>query len=439
MELCLVGEVVVDVTLPSAEAAWKLRLGGVIHAARCAWALGVEYDILFAAPAYLDEEVADYARSHGAANVLRFGTVTGAPNVMLIGEPTEAGDQQYENLLRETYRCVLDPQVLAGAANAEYSDILVIAGGYDLATTIAYLKSSARLHVDVGSVPAISLADGAARLATLFVSTSSPYFLKRSHGSVEELRSATTSIAETLVFKENRGGTRTFVDSETIRTPAHVTPVVHSVGVGDGFDVAVVALSETVGRRTALGYASLIAAEYARTTYPDNFRTAVSRIRALDPEDVAELRGVSIPWEKRKTINIYIAAPDFDYIDRGPIEAVVSALNYHNFRPRRPIQENGQATVEDDRARRREMCNADLSLLDECQIVVAILPFDDPGTLIEIGWAAGQRIPVIVYDPRNSARNVMLTELPTLVSSRLDDVVAAVFIQAAHVMERQRT
>lgn len=437
MKLCLLGEVTVDVTLPMAGAGYKLRFGGIIHAARCAWALGIEYDLLFVGPAYMDEEVTNYARAHGAANVTRFGVVTGSPNVMLVGEATEAGDQRYENLLRDAYRCTLDVSVFDATATANYTDILLIAGGYDLTTAISHLDSSARLHVDVGSVPEFELPRGSKRLATLFVSTSSPYFLARSHGSVDELRSAASDVAEALVFKENRGGTRTFVGTEVISTPAHVIPVVHSVGVGDCFDVAVVVLSERNGCRIALGYASMIGAEYGRTSYPDNFRTGVERHLALSPDDIADLRGVSLPWEMRTSVNVYLAAPDFDYVDRSAINAVVSALEYHNFRVRRPIQENGQATHEDSRARRREMCHADLSLLDECQIVCAVLPFDDPGSLIEIGWAAALGRPVIVYDSHDRARNIMLTELPTLVSARLDDVIAEVFTQAARVIERK--
>jgi hypothetical protein len=164
MKLCLVGEVIVDITLPMADASYKLRFGGIIHAARCAWALGIEYDLLFAAPAYLDEEVIGYARAHGAASVTRFGVVTGSPNVMLIGEATEAGNQQYENLLRDAYRCEVDVAVLDATATANYSDILVIAGGFDLAAAISHLESPARVHVDIGSVPDVQLPGGPSSL-----------------------------------------------------------------------------------------------------------------------------------------------------------------------------------------------------------------------------------------------------------------------------------
>ena len=42
-------------------------------------------------------------------------------------------------------------------------------------------------------------------------------------------------------------------------------------------------------------------------------------------------------------------------------------------------------------------------------------------------------MPVIVYDPFRLADNVMLTEAPRALSDRLDDVIAAVFREAARL------
>ncbi len=84
--------------------------------------------------------------------------------------------------------------------------------------------------------------------------------------------------------------------------------------------------------------------------------------------------------------------------------------------------------------RRQTLCEADLHLLAECQILVAVMLYDDPGTLIEIGIAAERGIPVIVYDPNARAENLMLTQLPYRVSSDLDDVISAVFERASRIM-----
>jgi nucleoside 2-deoxyribosyltransferase len=61
------------------------------------------------------------------------------------------------------------------------------------------------------------------------------------------------------------------------------------------------------------------------------------------------------------------------------------------------------------------------------------LLYDDPGTLIEIGLAIERKIPVIVFDPFSRATNLMLTELPTLVSSDLDKVLTEIFVQSAKI------
>ena len=100
-KICLIGEVIVDVSLVSAEQDKKMRLGGIIHAARTLWAMGIEYDLLYISPDYLSEQIEEYAQRHGASSTIKIGTVIGAPNIILMSEPTEAGDQGYELLSKQ--------------------------------------------------------------------------------------------------------------------------------------------------------------------------------------------------------------------------------------------------------------------------------------------------------------------------------------------------
>ena len=67
-----------------------------MHAARALWAIDVPYSLCYCAPDYLTSQIVDNAEQYCAAKVQRFGVVTGCPNVMLIGEPKEAGEQGYE-------------------------------------------------------------------------------------------------------------------------------------------------------------------------------------------------------------------------------------------------------------------------------------------------------------------------------------------------------
>jgi nucleoside 2-deoxyribosyltransferase len=62
--------------------------------------------------------------------------------------------------------------------------------------------------------------------------------------------------------------------------------------------------------------------------------------------------------------------------------------------------------------------------------------YNDPGTLIEIGVAAAKGMPTIVFDPLNEATNCMLTELPTLVTNDLDEVITEIFVQSANLKVR---
>ena len=179
--------------------------------------------------------------------------------------------------------------------------------------------------------------------------------------------------------------------------------------------------------QSSMIFSSWIAAEYASTTYPDDLKINIERILNSNFKELENMVGVSLPWELRKKINVYIAAPDFDFIDTSPIENVVNSLNYHNFSPRRPVKENGQMSDNANKSRRQELYSKDMIMLEQCQILIAVLLYNDPGTLIEIGLASAKGLPTIVYDPYQIAKNCMLTELPDLVTNDLDYLIAEFF------------
>lgn len=272
---------------------------------------------------------------------------------------------------------------------------------------------------------------------SLIYSTSSARFLQLYDGSFDSLRRELVGkYAKSVMLKENRGGTRFATDGNVIQVPAQARKVQHSVGVGDCFDAVFIALRHSYPDAAALGYASCIAAEYASTTDPDAFRDLAQAWLRVPADEIAELSGMVVPWEVRQKVQIYVAAPDFDHVDRRPIDAVAAALEYHNFKPRLPVREHGMMGENASEERRQTLCDADLRLLDECQLLVAVMLYDDPGTLIEIGIATERGIPVIVYDPYGRAENLMLTQVPFKVSADLDEVITAVFDRASWVLSR---
>ena len=435
--VCLIGQFIVDVTLPSHGNPYKLRAGGIMHAARALWAIDVSYSLCYCAPDYLTSQIADNAKQYRAARVQRLGAVTGCPNVMLIGEPREVGEQGYEFLLRDAHECQTNAESIRACFDSPTTDALVFPGGFDLPSVLTVLGSSnVRVFADANFGPQDESTFGklGRQFETLIYSTSSRHFVERYGGSFDSIRSALLGkYADSIMLKENRGGSRFTRGSEILHVPAQLRAVQHSVGVGDCFAAIFVALRHTESEQVALAYASCIAAEYACTTYPEVFRDAAKAWLKVPADEISELGGVKLTWESRPRIHVYVAAPDFDNVDRRPLDALVGSLKYHNFTPRLPVREHGQMGKNASEERRQMLCDADMLLLDECQLLVAVMLYDDPGTLIEIGIAVERGIPVIVYDPYSRADNLMLTQLPFHVSSDLDQVISAVFDRGSRV------
>ena len=431
--ICVIGEIVVDVTLPFGAHGYKLRMGGILHAARALWALDASYGLLYVAPAYLEEQIEQNARAYGAQYSVSVGEVAGCPNVMLVGKPQEYGPQEYEYLLRDAHHSDLAVgRIRQVVLDQQPSDILIFPGGFDLTLILQELEAStANVHIDFNAgYSDLSILNSLGRpLSTLITSTSTPLFAETFGGSPQRFFVESLGYAHSALLKENRGGSR-FLSrdlSHPVHVPAQPRSVVHSVGVGDCYDAALTVLRHSQAVDVALQISSCVAAEYAATTYPGDFRAAVKGWLRVPPEEIVQLAGNIVPWEERQEISIYLAAPDFDFVDRRPVDELAKALTYHNFTPRRPILENGQMEQGATSERRQALLASDLRLLDECKILVAVLLYNDPGTLIEIEIAVERGMPVIVYDPYGKAENLFLTELPDVVSTDLDVIVTAVF------------
>jgi len=438
----LIGDALVDVTLSGGSSPAKMRLGGIIHAARGLWALKAAYEIAFIAPSNLIDQVMHYALAHGASRADVLGIVTGAPNVVVIGEPKEVGFQEYELLLRDEYKCTFELATLSSKFKEQFTDILIFPGQYDLEVVLrACSKTKARIHIDIANgLRSLHELDAFSRpFETIITSTSSPLFLGSFRDSPERMaKELVGKKCQRFVFKENRGGARLFDSKSVVEVGAQLRPITHSVGVGDCFDVAYVYMVSTSDVVAALCYASFVAADYAGTTYVDDFKRAVQDSLSNSPEAIVRLQGVRIPWERRPAIHVYIAAPDFDFVDRTPIDSICESLRYHNFTPHRPIEEHGQMGKDLSPTRRQELFNRDVELLERCQIVVAVLLYDDPGTLIEIGLAAAAKKRVLVFAPRGAPENLMLTQLPQLVTQRQDELIDGVFRAVAELLAHEK-
>lgn len=435
--LCIIGDVLIDVTLSTSTSPLKMRLGGVFHCARAMWALGKNYSIAYFAPKYLVSHIESFLEHLGQPKTIYLGEVLTAPYIMLIGEPKEIGDQEYEFLLRDNISIGYYEEGLKNLN--QYDNFLCLSGNYDLSKVYGFLPQGAEISIDLTNN--IESFDNLSSYTfkNIFLSTSSTVFQKyyeeEKDFDINTFLDSFKSRCECVILKENRGGSRakSFVSKKSISVDSQTQPIVHSVGVGDVYNIGFLAAGFPEVKEN-LSFASFLAMEYASTTFPEDFRKMAERLKKVLPEDLVSLKGVSLPWEKRKDVIIYLAAPDFDFVDTRALDEVEKSLNYHNFVTRRPIKENGQMEHNASEKRKNELFFKDMRLLESCNMLVAVLLYNDPGTLIEIGIAAERKIPTIVYDPNGIATNCMLTQLPDLLSSNLDDIICEVFVQSQKII-----
>jgi len=424
----VVGEIFLDFTLTDPGKENKLRLGGIAHAARGYWALGIPFSAAAVLPSYLVDTARKYFGALGCIDFYVLGEVVGAPNLTVIMDATEVADQGYETLLRDEKVVTLSGLELI---NEAFQDILIFPGSYDLAEVCAILPATAQLHLDVAYDfyhPGL-LAELPQTVRTILISTSSPLFKSIAQGTLQGLSESFEACSPaTLILKENRGGTRMVVGpSRTLEVlPAQLGSTVNSVGVGDVFAAAYVAKSEN-GCVEAGWRATYAAAAYSQTTDPDLFKNYVQRDLKLTVEDMQQLGGVSLPWEGRPDYPIYLAAPDFSYADRRSIDRAINSLTYHNFCVRRPVIENGELPTGSSSAVLQDIYQADYDLLKRCALLFAVPTGRDPGTLVELGIAIEAGIPVVVYDPRSENTNTMVMAGAHHYSTDLDSCLNAVF------------
>jgi nucleoside 2-deoxyribosyltransferase len=422
--ILLVGEVFVDQHRDHG----LIRLGGVFHAARALHACGVNYGVAYVAPSYLDGSCAKFL-SELRATFLKVGDVTGAPNVMQITRSGEAGDQGYDDLLRIDRQVAWNSSALSSIVNAFHpTDALLMAGAFPIADALETLHpTGCQLHVDVDHVDDLSAI--AHRPHTLFASTSGQPFRALPKPDIGLLRGALTSTgATTLILKENRGGARAYAqDSEAgWEAPAFPTSTLHSVGVGDCFNAVWVASKADDSPTQRLRRASYIASSYASTFSHDEFCSEVQAACSLE-DDIEAMHGVRVPWEFRPSVSIYLAAPDFPDVDTSVLDELESALKYHNFRPRRPIKENGLGQANMSPASRRELYARDIQLMADCALLIALPLTVDPGTFCELGWFAATGKPTILFDPRRQTTNLFAANVARRYCTNLTAVIDNTF------------
>lgn len=429
--VCLIGEILVDVTLKNKSEDLKMRLGGTAHSARALWAISSKYSLAYISPRYLNTRIVDYFKHYDNPSLVWVAEVLNAPNLILIEEAREIGNQGYELILRENTIYEYFDFVLP-----KCDSILITSGQYDISRILTKV-GSIPVSIEVANMSFEDLIASEFKFKNIYISTSSKIFqdhIKDSNFNFEDFASLFKGVCDALIFKENRGGTRlhSFIENKVYQVSSQTKPIEHSVGVGDVFNI-IFESTNFAEIEENLAFASFVAMEYASTTFPHNFKNAVRQLLKTPIVDLVNLKGVILNWEYRKKINIYIAAPDFDFVDTSLINVLEKSLLYHNFTPIRPVKENGQMNENDTPQQKQQFYHKDMELLNDCSIVIGVLLYNDPGTLVEIGIASERKIPVLLYDPFNIAKNCMLTHSCRIITNDLDKIISETFIVSSKV------
>ncbi|MBB6670068.1 nucleoside 2-deoxyribosyltransferase [Cohnella nanjingensis] len=432
MKFLVIGEVYTDVHLQAKiEEKNIVRLGGIFHSARALHAHKIDYSLAYISPSYLSNSISYWAAHLCATSYHQVGEILDCPNVIFIADSVEAGDQGYNDILKDQHRVELSLDALRNVIQTELpTDIILYPGKFPLDVVVQIIREfSCRFHIDCqyGKDQILELLDIESGIETFIISTSSSYFNEDCLGEIQRVSPLVDSgKVKSILLKENRGGSRYYKDSVWVGAPAYPVETAHSVGVGDCFNV--VFLSNYYrgnAVNSSLRLASYSSAWYASTWRHEEFCSLIDNLPSVS--EIMELKGNQLHWEERKLQHIYIAAPDFPDIDVSWIEKLYDALQYHNFTPHRPVRENGLIRGDEPDSQQLESYHNDLLLLNQCSILIAVLLNDDPGTYVEIGWMAAKGKPAILFDPTKSARNLFLRKTANRICYTLGEVIDAVY------------
>ena len=425
----IIGEVFTDTHLNLTDTEKTiLRIGGIFHSARAFSALNADFSIAYYAPSYLEEDI-NNVTSKLNGKCYKLGTINKCPNVMIITESKEIGDQGYYNVLNAQAKYEDSNDILDIVKLVNPTDILINPGRYNTSFILNKLQNlNIKIHIDMHYDSDSLLNQYSGEIETIILSTSSDLFKKNCKGTqngvIEYFKNYNI---KNILIKENRGGSYCYnVKSGSITEAySYPTKIIHSVGVGDVYN-SVFILNKYNDLNNNMTLASLIASQYASTMDFDMFKTRVSDILE-NYKKYSQLKGIRLSWEDRKNTYIYMAAPDFPYVNTDKFNKLSECLKYHNFNLRFPIRENGLSDEKTTQVQKAKIFSKDMELLQMCDLLIATLLYNDPGTLVELGAFGQMKKRTILFDPYKCCKNLFAEQFSTYYCQTIEEVVEKTF------------
>ena len=430
-KVLIIGEIFVDMHLDKIERNKSIvRLGGIFHSARGFDAADINYGLAYYAPSYLKNDVDYFSCKLNSKGSYQLGVIDRCPNIMLIAESKEIGDQGYCNILNEQAE-IIGCESLAEVVEAfKPTDILIYPGKYSTCSVLEELATyDVNIHIDFHYDSETLIKSKNFKIDTVIISTSSLIFKDVCKGTYRgTIDYFSSDICNKILIKENRGGSCVYLHSEKMlyESPAYYIPIVHSVGVGDCFNAVFIGYNRTmIDNEKRLKLSAMFSSLYASTLDHRHFKQAANSI--LSKSELVKLDGIRLSWEERESKSIYIAAPDFPDVDTKLLDLLSDSLKYHNFRVHLPVRENGLINENSTYEEECKTYQKDVELINNCDLLIAVLLYNDPGTLVELGMFKQSKKPTVVFDPYDICNNMFLKHTPNYLCKTLGEVVDATF------------
>lgn len=429
-KVLIIGEVYVDVHLDlRTKDKRTVRLGGIFHAIRTLCALNIDVAVAYFAPTFLQSRSIEFLSKFGIKDVIELGIIDQSPNVMLICESKETGNQGYEDILRAEKRIMannVEEKLGHFIELSKPSSILVFPSAYPIDRFFKkhLIEPSIKVLFDRNDFALEELKESWANFSYAFSSSST--ICNFTADQMAEFFSSNQIPHDFLLYKENRGGSVIFSNRQTHQIPAFLSEAKHSVGVGDSYDAALLAFHDDEfnqrGRK-----ASYVASLYSQTFDYEVFK---ENLKIMINDDFRTISvGLRFAWNERSKFIIYLAGPDFPNVDTRHFDEIEGCLIYHNFSVVRPIKKFGLINPQMSLSEKDEIIKKDFDSLQKAAILVAIMVDNDPGMFSEIGYFACLKKPIILFDPNRLLENSFVKNCISVTTHSLDELLIELFLQ----------
>jgi sugar/nucleoside kinase (ribokinase family)/nucleoside 2-deoxyribosyltransferase len=206
---------------------------------------------------------------------------------------------------------------------------------------------------------------------------------------------------DAALIKCGRWGTLALDTDRIDFVPAFPVEAVSVIGSGDCFGGAVaarLAAGDSLGEAATVGAAAAsLFVERAGNALPATLPEAVREVLDTRPRSAVNPAAL-------ERVVAYLAGPWFTVAETllvDELEAVLENMGMTVISPRRDI---GELPADPSPEEVLRTGQRDYEAIDDCDLLVAVLDGDDPGTLMEVGYAAKAAKPIIGLSSRTGGR-----------------------------------